>query len=574
VVYVIVGIWMIAILRRSRGRTGPAAFALGVAVALLAPLTPPVVSNAAAKPPRLLASSSLAVQTSGLEFFDAFGTAVAVIGDVDGNGVVDVAVGAPQDDDGGDDRGAVYVFLLDAAANALSVTKISSGSGGFAGPLRDGDRFGSALAGIGDVDGDGIPDLAVGAIGDDDDALDAGAVWILSLAVDGSVTGAHKLGGLSPGLQGTLEQWDSFGSSIVRVSDSVASAPLVLAVGLRSRDGGGFDRGAVWILTLASDFAVSSRSTLDDSTPALQGKLADRGWFGAALARSGQRLAVGAPGDETVFAADGRVWLVDLLADGSVASAVEIPTTQPGDRFGRAVTFYGDLDFDGNQDLAVGRPKKDAYVSDQRGAVDILLLDASSGVRERLTYPAGVSHPEIAAYGRGGAGTSLATLPDLDDNLVPELLTGGPDDNPGGGAWVYFLNGLSADGASCGDPTGDGEVQATDALLVLRAAVRLTFCELLYCDVDRSGRISASDALLVLHEAVATAITLTCPTTTTSTTSTSIAIDECFFHEDCQAYGNPERPYCCAYVCCECDAPEHCDDGETCGPDGVCRPGP
>ena len=56
---------------------------------------------------------------------------------------------------------------------------LADGAGGFKGDLSDGDQFGSAVAGIGNLDGNGIPDLAVGAPLDDDGGTDKGAVWIL-----------------------------------------------------------------------------------------------------------------------------------------------------------------------------------------------------------------------------------------------------------------------------------------------------------------------------------------------------------------------------------------------------------
>jgi len=59
--------------------------------------------------------------------------------------------------------------------------KISDTQGGFTGVLSNGDRFGSAVCSLGDLDGDGVEDLAVGAPGDDGGGSDRGAVWILFL---------------------------------------------------------------------------------------------------------------------------------------------------------------------------------------------------------------------------------------------------------------------------------------------------------------------------------------------------------------------------------------------------------
>jgi hypothetical protein len=64
---------------------------------------------------------------------------------------------------------------------------------------------------------------------------------------------------------------------------------------------------------------------------------------------------------------------------------------------------------------------------------------------------------------------------------------------------------------ACGDPTGDGEVTATDALVALNAAIGLTSCDLAYCDVDDSGAVVASDALAILNFAIGLPIELSCP---------------------------------------------------------------
>ncbi len=65
------------------------------------------------------------------------------------------------------------IFPSTGAAHAqpgmvLSHQKISDTEAGFAGILDDSDSFGVHVASLGDLDGDGVGDLAVGAHGDDD----------------------------------------------------------------------------------------------------------------------------------------------------------------------------------------------------------------------------------------------------------------------------------------------------------------------------------------------------------------------------------------------------------------------
>lgn len=65
--------------------------------------------------------------------------------------------------------------------------------------------------------------------------------------------------------------------------------------------------------------------------------------------------------------------------------------------------------------------------------------------------------------------------------------------------------------AMCGDPSGDQQIKASDALLALRAAVNSYECEGCICDVNGSDSIEASDALRILRKSVGHAVDLICP---------------------------------------------------------------
>ena len=118
--------------------------------------------------------------TGMLDNFDYF-CSTASLGDLDGDGVRDLAVGAAEDDDGGDARGAVWILFLNTDGTVKSHQKISDTEGGFTGILNNGDWFCWTPMFLGDLDGDGVGDLAVGALFDDDGGTSRGAVWILFL---------------------------------------------------------------------------------------------------------------------------------------------------------------------------------------------------------------------------------------------------------------------------------------------------------------------------------------------------------------------------------------------------------
>ncbi len=129
----------------------------------------------------------------------------------------------------------------------LSHQKISDTDGGFTGILVNFDWLGTSMASLGDLDGDGVGDLAVGAPGDNDGGLQRGAVWILFLNTDGTVKSHQKISDTEGGFTGELDDGDLFGVSVESLGDLDGDGPsaLTLAVGAQVDDDGGENRGAV-----------------------------------------------------------------------------------------------------------------------------------------------------------------------------------------------------------------------------------------------------------------------------------------------------------------------------------------
>ena len=188
--------------------------------------------------------------TGELDDADKFGYSTASLGDLNGDGVGDLAVGAVHDDDGGSSRGAVWMLFLNADGTVKSHQKISDTEGGFTGVLDNGDRFGSAMSLLGDLDGDGVGELAVGASFDDDGGRSLGAVWVLFLSHEGAVKSHQKISATDGGFERKLQNSFQFGSAIASLGDLDGDGFGDLAVAPFVDNDGGPSRGAVWMLFL------------------------------------------------------------------------------------------------------------------------------------------------------------------------------------------------------------------------------------------------------------------------------------------------------------------------------------
>ncbi len=101
-----------------------------------------------------------AIVVSGEEYGENVGGAIAFAGDVDGDGVGDLAVGAPGSSAAAEEGGAVYLFAgspdIEVGTPPAMLATIGSEFDDFA--------LGGRLANHGDLDGDGLGDVVVGAV--------------------------------------------------------------------------------------------------------------------------------------------------------------------------------------------------------------------------------------------------------------------------------------------------------------------------------------------------------------------------------------------------------------------------
>ena len=351
----------------------------------------------------------------------SFGAAVTPIGDRDGDGIDDIAVGAPGFEIPPNGRcgftgtnrvnsGAVYILYMNSdgtvkadpapviLAEGISGDPFPAGHPG----IGQQALFGSAVVGIGDLDGDNVPDLAVGAPGRRSCGINTGGIFILLMNADESVKRVVHIGGSrggtdgcneTAGLNAAIAAGNRFGASLAALGDldgdGAGSSVAALAVGEP-----GVNRIRILFLEADGSIAESVDIDTDGTIPGLPtvnplNPTIPSPLFGASLAALGDvtggtiDIAVGAP--ETPqdpginFRDDGTIYRMTLNSSGTVSGSATAITralddtvangeitsancnfmgaAENKDHFGSAVAYLGTGLGSSGTDLAVGAPR-------------------------------------------------------------------------------------------------------------------------------------------------------------------------------------------------------------------------
>jgi hypothetical protein len=377
--------------------------------------------------------------------------------DFNNDGFADLAVGVAGENLGATGN-AGAVNILYGTASGLTGTGsrlFTQDSPGVPGGSEPGDGFGETLA-IGDFDGDGFADLAVGVTLEDLGAIvDAGAVNVLYGTTGGLTgTGSQLFTQDSPGVGSSAEGEDAFGGTIA-AGDFDGDGFADLAVGVwRENVGAAANGGAVNVLygTTGGLTGNGSQFFTQDS-PGVSGVVEPDDEVGLALGAGDFNrdrfldLAVGAPGED--YGAADRGGAVNLLpgsAGGLTGNGSQLLTqnspgvpgvAELGDNFGSAVAV-GDFGGDGFVDLAVGGAE-DVGTAEDAGAINVLPGSAGglTGTGSQLFTRESPGVPGSAQQNDGFGFISLA-VGDFDGDGAADLAAGvaGLSAIPGAGAVV------------------------------------------------------------------------------------------------------------------------------------------
>ena len=374
---------------------------------------------------------------------DYFGASIANIGDLNNDGVTDIAVGAIYDDGSGDDIGAIHIMFMNSNGTVSDTIEINNTTAN--GPVLNNDvEFGSSIANIGDLNNDGVTDIAVGATLDDGSGNDIGAIHIMFMNSNGTISHTIEIDNTTangPVLNNDVE----FGSSIANIGDLNNDGVTDIAVGAYNDDGGS-DTGAIHIMFMNSNGTISHTIEIDN-TAANSPVLSNGDYFGSSIANIGDLngdgvtdIAVGSSLDDGSGNNIGAIHIMFMNSNGTISHTIEIDNTTANgpvlsnyDNFGSSIANIGDLNNDGVTDIAVGAIG-DNY---DTGAIHILLMNSNGTISHIIEINSDT--PNVPVLSNDNYfGSSIANIGDLNGDGVSDIAVGAP--NGGGNIYIMFLN--------------------------------------------------------------------------------------------------------------------------------------
>ena len=428
------------------------------------------------------------------------GKSVSGIGDINGDGLADLLVGAPLN--GTSSPGAGYVVYGKANTTAVNLSAVAAGTGGFAlFGQSAGDNAGGAVSAAGDVNGDGYADFLVNAPYNDANALaDAGRSYVgfgkagmtnvnLSSLSTGTSTSGFVINGQAAS--------DLAGYTLSNAGDVNGDGLADILIGAYSNDVGTIvDAGRTYIVFGKTSATAINLSDLTAGTSTagfvINGQCSnDRVGFSVSNAGdvNGDGLAdivIGASGVDTAAGTDaGRSYVVFGKTSGTAVDVTALAAGNGGyiingqaasEYSGSAVSYAGDINGDGLADLLIATGWSDPEAGTDAGRTYVVYGQSGTSAINLSAVAAGTGGFVINGQGVSDfSGYSVSNAGDVNGDGYADLIVGARYSDPTAGtdagrSYVIFGGSRFVSGAMA---TGTG-TSASELVIGTSGADTLT----------------------------------------------------------------------------------------------------
>jgi hypothetical protein len=373
---------------------------------------------------------------------DYAGRPVARAGDVNGDGYDDILIGAYGNDEGGATAGKVYLIFGKPSGWTRDFS-LSNANASFLGEAAD-DRVGfsvagaGAIAGAGDVNGDGYDDILIGAYGNDQAAFDAGKAYLIFGKPSGWARDVSLSNADASFLGEAASNWA--GSSVAGVGDVNGDGYADILIGAEANSEAAATAGQAYLF-FGKPSGWTRDTPLSNANASFLGEAAGN-WAGSAVAGAGDvnqdgydDILIGAYGNDEKAVDAGQAYLIfgkpsGWARDTSLSTAdASFWGEAASDNAGRSVAIAGDVNGDGYDDILIG-----AYANSEGGVAAgqayVILGKASGWARDTPLTKADASYwgeaaSDYAGYPFIGAG-------DVNGDGYDDMLVGAFGNDEGG----------------------------------------------------------------------------------------------------------------------------------------------
>ncbi|MEP2610380.1 MAG: putative Ig domain-containing protein, partial [Cyclobacteriaceae bacterium] len=423
------------------------------------------------------------VVINGVDAVDVSGYSISGVGDINGDGLDDILIGAKLADPNGNNyAGEVYIVFGKSEGNSssLDLSDLDGTNGFLIEGIDAGDRIGARKSGAGDVNGDGVNDLLIGSYtADANGNAGSGETYVIfgkSTAFSASLD-LSTLNGANGFIIDGVAAGDKSGSAVSSADINDDGADDIL-IGAKEADTNGDGAGAVYVVfgKTTPFLANIDLSSLDGTNGFVIDGIDTYDYLGKSISNAGDingdgiddiiigsdgayELDGGYYGAGEVFVVFGKTSSFGVSFDLSTLDGTDgfvINGIDDGDYTANSISGAGDVNGDGVDDLLVGafgadiddkslvgetfvvfgKPSGSSFSS----SLDLSALDGTNGFKIK-----GIDAGDWSGKSVSGAG-------DMNNDGVDDILIGashaGDDDNNGSGETYVVYGKTSAFAAS------------------------------------------------------------------------------------------------------------------------------